>query len=66
MPRLAVGPTHPVYSGEFWDSFPWVKWPVREVDRSPPTSAELKTVVSSTSVLPIYLHDGQELLYLLP
>jgi hypothetical protein len=64
MPRLAVWPTHPLYSCEFWDSFPWLEWPVHEVDHSPPTSAKLKTVVSQMSVLPIYLYDGQEWLSL--
>ena len=60
-----MGPTHPVCSGEYWVSLPLVKWPVREVDHSPPSSARLKNEGSCLSVLPIYFHgvDRSDSLY---
>jgi hypothetical protein len=47
--RPALGPTQPLIQ---WDvgSFPGIKQPGREVDHSPPTSAEVKGVE-------LYLHS---------
>jgi hypothetical protein len=44
----AVEPTQP--------AFPGVKWPVCEVNSSPPFCAVVKNERSCTSVPPVYLH----------
>jgi hypothetical protein len=53
--RLTVGHTQPVVNG-YWHSFLGVWWPGREVDHSPPSSAEVKNEWSHTSTPLIYLH----------
>jgi hypothetical protein len=38
-------------------SFPWLKWPGRDVDHPSPYCAKVKNEWSSTPVPPVYLHD---------
>ena len=47
--RLALGPTHPPLHWVPGALYPEVKWPGREVDHSPPSSAEVRNARSYTS-----------------
>jgi hypothetical protein len=60
VPKLAVGPTHPV------DCLMGVKWPGHEVDHSSPSSAKVKIEWSCTSTchMPSRNAQGQLCIYL--
>jgi hypothetical protein len=60
VPRLALESTKPPIQWVPWALSLGVKWPERETDQSPPTSAEVKNASSCTSTPPIRLH-GVEL-----
>jgi hypothetical protein len=49
------GPPNLLYCGH-WSSFPGIKLPGREVNHSPPSSAEVKNEWGYTSVPPVYPH----------
>jgi hypothetical protein len=52
----ALGPTQPPIQCEPGALSLGVKWPGREADHSPPTSADVKNAWSYTSAPPIRLH----------
>jgi hypothetical protein len=54
--RTALGPTQPPIQWVPGALSLGVKWPGREADHSPPSSAEVKNAWSYTSTLPIRLH----------
>jgi hypothetical protein len=54
--RLALGPTQPPIQWVPAAFFLGVKWPGREADRLPPSSAEFKDRWSYTTTPPIRLH----------
>jgi hypothetical protein len=54
--RTAVGPTQSPIQWVPGALFLGVKWPGREADHSPPSSAEVKNAWSHTSTPPIRLH----------
>jgi hypothetical protein len=49
--RPALGPTQPPVQWVPEDLSPWVKWPGREADHSPPSTAEVKECTE------LYLHS---------
>jgi hypothetical protein len=53
--RPALGPTHPPIQWVQQVLSPEVKWPGRETNNSPPSSAEVKNTWSYTPVPPIRL-----------
>jgi hypothetical protein len=55
--RPFLGPTQPPIQWVSRALSLGVKWPGREADHSPPSSAEVKNVWSYTSTPPISLHD---------
>jgi len=58
VPKLAVGPTHPV------DCIMWLKWPGHEVDHSYPSSAKAKNEWSCTSTCHMPSCSAQGQLYI--
>jgi hypothetical protein len=54
--RPALGPTQPPIQWVPGVLFPGIKWPGREADHSPSSSAEVKNVWSYTTTPPIRHH----------
>jgi hypothetical protein len=52
--RLALGPTQPHIQRVAGASFPGIKWPGREADHSPPSSAEVK----NCGAIPVLPHTS--------
>jgi hypothetical protein len=55
-PETALGPTQPLIRRVTGAVSLGVKWPGREADHSPSSTAEVETAWSYTSTLPIRLH----------